>query len=472
MTGSLVQFSDAGVRRDVVVLTADFAPLAPAVEHTDADAAGAAPLCCAACGHAQPLEVSLASRLCNRIVELTCAHCGSITLALCPQDLGVAFESVRRVRGFFCQTLLCSQQFLLAPRAADALLSGLAPGQFSQRCPRCGVEFVVGVPHDLWSAFQTTLQRWHSVADLTPVGATPISARSELAPGACLGAYVVDHLIAEGGAAMVYAARGPGQDRVALKVLHGELVSSARIRRRFRREGDALLRIHHPNVVRLIERGEDSGLAYLVLERLEGCSLRERLWKEQVLSTDEALRMFGQVCDALGAVHAAGFVHCDVKPENIVLSPDHGIKLVDLGIAEPLGAPRSIDRPSDGVGSPSYMAPEQLHGGRIGPHTDVYALGLTLYEAMTDDWPWPEMRPITRCERVKRCRGPARRSSLLERQIPAVSRLLLECLATDPVARPSLPEVRERLALAHQRWCALHLGDPGLFRRLCGLLGS
>ncbi len=472
MTVSLVQPPSPAAPRGVVVITAEWPPRLPEVEHTDADTEQPAALCCSACGHTERLDVTSVARCANQIVELHCAGCGSITLALCPQDLGVPHAPPTHVRGFFCRAILCCQQFLLAPAAAEALVAGLAPGQFSQHCPRCQARFNVRVPDDLWSAFQTTLQRWNSVANLTPVGAMPIAPRTPLAPGTSLGAYVIERAVAEGGAAVVYAALGPGRERVALKVLHGELLGSARVRRRFRREAEVLSSLRHPNVVRLLDRGEVDGHAFLVLERLEGLSLRERLWEEHTLSADEAFWLFEQIIDALSAVHAGGFAHCDVKPENVVLSQGGHVTLIDLGIAEPLHGPRTQEVSPDGVGSPSYMAPEQIFGGRLGPHTDVYSLGLMLYEVLTDSWPWLERRPMTHDDRLMRARGPAAASAVLERRCPTLSHTLLHCLATNAAQRPSLGELRHRLVEARRRWSTAHVGDPGIFTRLRNLIGA
>lgn len=472
MNVSLVQPPSTSPPRAAVVITAEWCPRLPEAEHTDADTAQPASLCCAACGHTERLEVASVARCANQIVELHCAGCDSITLALCPQDLGVPHAPPTHVRGFFCRTLLCCQQFLLAPAAADALATCLEPGQFSQHCPRCEAQFSVRIPGDLWSAFQNTLQRWNSVANLTPVGSVPITARTALAPGTPLGAYVIERAVAEGGAAVVYAALGPGREPVALKVLHGELLGSSRVRRRFRREAEVLANIRHPNVVRLIERGEVDGHAFLVLERLEGPSLRERLWENHILSADEAFSLFDQLIEALSAVHAAGFAHCDVKPENVVLSTSGRATLIDLGIAEPLGGPRPEERTPDAVGSPSYMAPEQIFGGRVGPHTDVYSLGLVLYEVLTDGWPWPERRPMTHDDRLMRARGPARSSPVLDRKCPTLSHVVLQCLATDPLQRPGLGDIRHRLAQARRRWATPHVGHPGILQRLRSLMGA
>ncbi len=214
-----------------------------------------------------------------------------------------------------------------------------------------------------------------------------------LLPGTILAQrYRIDALLGEGGMGAVYRAtdwRGGG---CALKVMRPECVADADIRRRFEQEAHIGLRLRHPNVRQVWDVGVDhyTQLPFLAMELLSGEDLATRLAWRGPLSADEARHLFGQLCDALVAAHAAGIVHRDLKPENIFLAASHGgevLKVLDFGIAKMLagGATNSIV-----IGTPAWMAPEQLGADlEVGPHTDVWAIGLLAFFALTGRSYWP-----------------------------------------------------------------------------------
>ncbi|MCO5171978.1 MAG: serine/threonine protein kinase [Planctomycetes bacterium] len=200
----------------------------------------------------------------------------------------------------------------------------------------------------------------------------------------------------------------------------------------FLREARALGAVTHPHVVRVLSAGTEAegGIPHLVLEHLPGGSLRARL-RAGDLEPDEALRLLAEAGDGLGAAHAAGLVHGDVKPENLLLDAGGRIKVVDFGLAQVSG-----DAVTGAVfGTPAYMAPERCRGAAPDPRADVYALGVTLYECLTDQWPFNAPAPKLLLEKHQREAPPL---EPLEGVAPqAVVDLIAACLAKDPAARPA-----------------------------------
>lgn len=202
---------------------------------------------------------------------------------------------------------------------------------------------------------------------------------------ATIGRYDVIAELGRGGFATVYRARDPMLDReVAVKVLHPNLARDPDLRERFVREGRALARVRHPNVVMVFDAGESADAVYLAMELIAGDSLAA-LRKEQPLPLDRTLSVVRQIAPALDAIHAAGLVHRDVKPANIMVEqPDwRRVVLLDLGIARTMDS-ATLTTSGMLVGTPSFLAPEQVDGSRsIGPATDVYQLGATVYALLT-----------------------------------------------------------------------------------------
>jgi eukaryotic-like serine/threonine-protein kinase len=208
-----------------------------------------------------------------------------------------------------------------------------------------------------------------------------------------LGRYELVSYLGSGGMSDVYVALHTGlRKRVALKLLRPSLRSDRDATERFLREGECAARVRHPNVVDVSDLGIDSGVPYLVMELLEGETLAQRLAREGALEVSAAIDILLPVLDAVAAVHAAGVLHRDVKPANIVLArgADGRLqpKLVDFGIA------RQVDRECDDanvrgpLGTPHYMAPEQARGESVDERADQYALGSVLFEMLTGREPY------------------------------------------------------------------------------------
>jgi DNA-binding beta-propeller fold protein YncE len=204
----------------------------------------------------------------------------------------------------------------------------------------------------------------------------------EPAIGSTLAGYRLDALIARGGMGVVYRATQLALERpVALKVIARELADKEGFRERFLRESRLAARLDHPSVVPVFDAQEEEGELIVAMRLVEGGDLRRLIDREGPLAPARAVGLLGQVANALDAAHAAGIVHRDVKPHNILVEGDRAY-LSDFGLAkafEGTGAGSSASI----VGTVEYMAPEQWRGGRVGPAADVYSLGCVLYEALT-----------------------------------------------------------------------------------------
>ncbi|HUP70656.1 MAG TPA: serine/threonine-protein kinase [Acidimicrobiales bacterium] len=199
------------------------------------------------------------------------------------------------------------------------------------------------------------------------------------------GRYRLGRLLGRGGMAEVYEARDELLDRpVAVKMLRPDMAADREIRGRFEVEARSAARLHHPNVVSVFDTGEDEGEPYLVMERLPGESLADRMAGGPV-DPDWLRAVAGDVLAALGAAHDVGLVHRDVKPANVLLTAEGQAKVADFGIAKSAEAVRGGDPTSTGLllGTPAYLAPERIHGEQATARSDLYSLGVVLYEALT-----------------------------------------------------------------------------------------
>lgn len=257
------------------------------------------------------------------------------------------------------------------------------------------------------------------------------------------GKYRIESLLGRGGMGEVYRVTQLSLQRVvALKVVRSELATNALMLSQFRREAHAIARLRHPNIVTIHEYGVESRVgAYFVMEHLEGRSLRQRLEQHGRLTSEDAVALMRQVCEAVGAAHGAGIVHRDLKPDNIFLEDGSGglrVKVLDFGIAklaEEVG--RATGELSTGgavLGTPMYMAPEQATGDEIDGRTDVYALGCVLYELLVGHPPFSaaSIAGIVR----QHLTAPPRPPRELVSDVPEpVEAAILRALAKDPADR-------------------------------------
>jgi eukaryotic-like serine/threonine-protein kinase len=200
--------------------------------------------------------------------------------------------------------------------------------------------------------------------------------------------YRLDALIGAGGMSTVYRAVDRTLEReVAIKLMHREIATDSDQLERFRREARAVAQLSHPHIVTVIDAGEDAGRPYIVFEYVQGETLKERIRRCGRLPVDESLAYAIEIARALGAAHAAHIVHRDVKPQNVLIDPEGAAKVTDFGIA------RSLDEEgltADGrvLGTTDYVSPEQALGHPVTGQSDLYSLGIVLYEMLTGDVPF------------------------------------------------------------------------------------
>ncbi len=203
------------------------------------------------------------------------------------------------------------------------------------------------------------------------------------------GRYELEELVGSGGMSTVFRARDAGLDRrVALKILHERYGDDPESVERFRREARAVAQLSHPNVVTVIDRGEDAGRQYIVFEHVEGENLKELVRRTGRLPVRRALELVIPVADGLAFAHERGLVHRDVKPQNVLLSREGEVKVTDFGIARSLDVEHGVTQTGTVVGTGEYLAPEQARGQPVSPATDVYSLGIVLWELLAGDVPF------------------------------------------------------------------------------------
>ena len=249
------------------------------------------------------------------------------------------------------------------------------------------------------------------------------------------GRYEIVNELGRGTMGVVYKAHDPQIERmVALKVLRPDRVVSQDFVLRFLREAKAIGRISHPNIVTVYDVGQDHGTIYIAMEYLEGRPLNEVI-KGRTVPVDETVEMCVQVAEALGYAHRQGITHRDIKPSNIILTPDNRIKLTDFGIArieDPDAAQQT--QAGDILGTPVYMAPEQVMGQTADGRTDLYALGVIVYEMVVGKRPFGggNIAAIFRSITHEPPEDPMNRGSLDNR---ALADLILKSLSKDPASR-------------------------------------
>ncbi len=252
--------------------------------------------------------------------------------------------------------------------------------------------------------------------------------------------YEIEKLVGEGGMANVYLARDTILDRkVAVKVLRGDLAGDEKFVRRFQREALSASSLSHPNIVEIYDVGEDEGNFYIVMEYIEGKTLKQLIKKRGVLSLPEAIDIMLQLLDALASAHDSYIIHRDIKPQNIMIKESGLVKITDFGIAMALNSAQ-LTQTNSVMGSVHYLPPEQASGKGSTIRSDIYSLGILMFEMLTGKVPFKGDSAVEIA--LKHMKEPLPNPKELNPVIPvSVENIILKATAKNPKNR--YKDVRE-----------------------------
>jgi beta-lactam-binding protein with PASTA domain/tRNA A-37 threonylcarbamoyl transferase component Bud32 len=277
------------------------------------------------------------------------------------------------------------------------------------------------------------------------------------------GRYQVRSRIARGGMATVYLATDLRLERrVAIKIMHGHLADESNFKERFVQEARSAARLAHPNVVNVFDQGQDSDMAYLVMEYLPGMTLRDLLKDYGTLTTEQTLDIMDAVLGGLAAAHKAGIVHRDLKPENVLLADDGRIKIGDFGLSRATSANTATGQAL--LGTIAYLSPELLTRGTADARSDIYAAGIMMYEMLTGAQPFVGDQPMQVAFQHANDQVP--RPSAVNPSVPRdLDELVIWATAKNPVDRPTDGRAMlEQLRLTEQRMSATQAATTGVQR--------
>src|SRR5262249_7047954 len=267
-----------------------------------------------------------------------------------------------------------------------------------------------------------------------------------------LGEYEIAGPLGEGGMATVYRGRRRSDGRpVAVKVLREQYAHDKEFVARFEREAQALVQLSHPRMVTVFDYGRDGDVHFIVMEYVEGEDLKRQLQRVGVLDEARARKIGGEVCEAIAYAHARGIVHRDIKPQNILLTADGQVKVTDFGIARAL-ASAAITETGTVLGSVQYLSPEQARGLGVGQSSDLYSLGVVLFEAVAGRLPFDGDTPIAIALKHIHEPVPVRQRDGTPVS-PGTRQIIMKALAKTPRQRyRSAEELREDLVGTAAHW--------------------
>lgn len=247
--------------------------------------------------------------------------------------------------------------------------------------------------------------------------------------------YQLQQTLGKGGTAVVYRAWDQNLKRtVAIKILRSEFSQTESFRERFRQEALAAANLSHPNIITTFDFGLDNDRLFMVMEHVPGTDLKALFRQHGAFPVSGALPLIVQACAGIGYAHRAGLVHCDVKPQNLLVTPDLRVKVTDFGIARALASIHPEEQHDVVWGSPQYFSPEQAAGLAPSPASDVYSLGIILYELLTGQLPFRSDNPVE-LARMHRDLHPIPPRQLNHEIPPQLEAIILKILAKEPTAR-------------------------------------
>ena len=247
------------------------------------------------------------------------------------------------------------------------------------------------------------------------------------------GRYEILEAIGFGGMAVVYKARCHRLNRlVAIKILKDELSKDEEFRNRFHAESQAVAKLNHPNIMSVHDVSTHEGTDYIVMELIDGITLKQYMEKKGTLNWKETLHFAMQIAKALEHAHSQGIVHRDIKPHNVMVLKNGSAKVTDFGIARLMSQSNTLTK--EALGSVHYISPEQAKGGRVDNRSDLYSLGVVMYEMMTGRAPFDGDSPVAVA--IQHINGGATMPSVLNPNIPGgLEQIIMKCMATDPSQR-------------------------------------
>ena len=293
-----------------------------------------------------------------------------------------------------------------------------------------------------------------------PQPAAMAVAGDDLEKGTVLaGRYEILQLLGRGGMGAVYKARDFELDRfVALKLIRPELARNPEILRRFKQELILARQVTHKNVIRIFDLGQSNGIKFITMDFVEGQDLRQLLLERGKFPAEQAAQVMLQICRALEAAHAEGVIHRDLKPQNVMLSPDGRVYVMDFGIARSAYLP-GMTQTGALIGTPEYMSPEQARGEKLTERSDLFSLGVIFYELLTGKSPYPADAPLGTL--WKRLQEKAKPPSEIDATVAKpLSDIVMNALEIEPEKR--LSSARE---MAHQLeiWLGPSAGSSTIF---------
>jgi len=238
-----------------------------------------------------------------------------------------------------------------------------------------------------------------------------------------------------GGMALVYKAMDEMLERVvAVKILREDYAKDLDFRERFKQEAKAAANLSHPNILTVYDFGLDDKQVFIVLEHIDGTDLKSLIRERGRFNVEDTVGLVAQACAGVGYAHRAGLVHCDIKPHNMLVSNDYRLKVTDFGIARALATIHPEEKSEIVWGSPHYFSPEQAAGGAPSPASDVYSLGVILYEMLTGQLPF-EASDSTELARMHRDEPPIPLRRLNSAIPETLEEITLKVLSKEPSAR-------------------------------------